>query len=77
MVEDIVNNSDQYYPNHPWWEFTATSFIMTITQVCLYYISTVAAYTTSHTLSLYTQGVSLNTQGVMSLILSLVHKYVT
>ena len=33
VVEDIVNNSDQYYPNHPWWEFTETSFLMTFTQV--------------------------------------------
>ena len=33
VADDIVNNSDPYYPNHPWWELTSTSLVMVFTQV--------------------------------------------
>ena len=33
VVDEIINNSDPYYPNQPWWEFTPTSLITIVTQV--------------------------------------------
>ena len=36
LVDEIINNSDPYYPNSPWWEFTPTSLISIVTQVCTY-----------------------------------------
>ncbi len=34
IIDEMINNSDPYYPNQPWWEFTSTSLITIVTQVC-------------------------------------------
>ena len=33
IVDQVINNSDPYVPNTPWWQYTPTSLIMVVSQV--------------------------------------------